>query len=267
MAQPIVQETQNFSRESFKTLKSKKSNKEHLVVHLFVPLCDNEHQGIVPVLKSLGDGMNLGTNLYWGALYGVKTHFKRSKGWKLIFSEKDISNTVLERVVFSRGNTFIVADAYRGDKMKEALSDYFDSISGRKNEVIQVKGKKLSLYGGADLTILNGHNGLMDMNMNVVKNKDNKVRETMVIGCKTYVYFEKYFKSAKAYPLITTTNFMAPEAYVLEALIDSWARLNAPRKMKKDAGKAYHKYQKCGLRGATRLFKDGWKNYENTKKL
>ena len=175
-------EVQTFSRESFKALKEKKVKKEPMVVHVFVPLCDNEHQGIVPVSKSLGDGISLRTNLYWGALYGVKTHFKRSKNWKLIYSEKDISKVVLERVVFKRGNTYIVADAYRGDKMKEVLLDYFHSISGRKTGEVKVKNKTLSLYKDADLSILNGHNGLMDY----------KVRETMVIGCKSYVYCPKH---------------------------------------------------------------------------
>jgi hypothetical protein len=250
---------QTFSRTSFKALKEKKSKKEPMVVHIFVPLCDNVHQGIVPVSKSLGDGMNLRTNLYWGALYGVKTHFKRSKYWKLISSEKDISEVVLERVIFKRGNTYVVADAYRGDKMKEALLDYFNSISGRKNGEVKVDNKILFLYKDADLSILNGHNGLMDYKVGLVESKDDKVRETMVIGCKSYVYFEKHFKSAKAYPLVSTTNFMAPEAYVLEAIINSWANLNSSAKMKKSAGKAYNKYQKCGLKGATRLFRNGWK--------
>ena len=249
-----------FPRTSFKALKSKRANKEPLVVHIFVPLCDNEHQGIVPVSKTLGDGLNLCTNLYWGALYGVKTHFKRSKTWKLISSEKDISKVVLERVVFKKGDVYIVADAYRGDSMKEALHDYFNSISGVKSGTVSLKKSSLALYKDADLTILNGHNGLMDHNIKSSKSIDNKVRETAVIGCKSYVYFERNFLVSNAYPLVTTTNYMAPEAYVLEAIINSWANLNSTKSMKKSAGKAYNKYQKCGIKGATRLFHGGWKS-------
>ena len=59
------------------------------MVHVFVPLCDNEHQGIIPVNASLGNGMNLQTNLYWGARYGVKSHFKSLPAWKLLVSKKD----------------------------------------------------------------------------------------------------------------------------------------------------------------------------------
>ena len=248
-----------FPRDSFKALKVKKSKKEKLVVHVFVPLCDNEHQGIVPVSKILGNGLDLRNNLYWGALYGVKTHLKRSKNWKLIYSKKDISEVVLERVVFKRANVYIVADAYRGDKMKETLLDYFDAIAGVKSGTVKLKKGSLSLYKDADLTIFNGHNGLMDYTVKSAKSRDNKTRETAVIGCKSYHYFKSNLAISKAYPLVTTTNYMAPEAYVLEAIVNAWARLASAESIKKSAGKAYHKYQKCGLRGATRLFQAGWK--------
>ena len=52
---------------------------EHNVrnVHVFVVLCDNKNQGIVPVPERLGDGEKPKTNLYWGARYGVKAFFRR----------------------------------------------------------------------------------------------------------------------------------------------------------------------------------------------
>ena len=51
---------------------------------------------------------------------------------------------------------------------------------------------------------------------------------------------------------------MAPEAYVIDALINSWVTLEEETKIRKEAGKAYNKYQKCGIRGATELFRTGW---------
>src|SRR5687768_2778496 len=41
------------------------------VVHVFVALCDNEYQGIVPVPARIGNGDDPDNNLYWGAAYGV----------------------------------------------------------------------------------------------------------------------------------------------------------------------------------------------------
>ncbi len=61
----ITEQTEyvKFSRDSIKAkLKYKKANGIPLVVHIFVPLCDNENQGIVPVGKSLGNGKKRGKN-------------------------------------------------------------------------------------------------------------------------------------------------------------------------------------------------------------
>ncbi|MEM6697149.1 MAG: hypothetical protein AAF599_02045, partial [Bacteroidota bacterium] len=41
-------------------------------IHVFVALCDNVNQGIVPVPEHLGNGQDANSNLYWGAAYGVK---------------------------------------------------------------------------------------------------------------------------------------------------------------------------------------------------
>src|SRR5262245_57039506 len=51
------------------------------VVHVLVALCDNENQGIVPVPAAIGNGEDPPKNLYWGAAFGVKTFFTRSKNW------------------------------------------------------------------------------------------------------------------------------------------------------------------------------------------
>ena len=53
-----------------------------LRVHVTVALCDNATQGIVPVPAAIGDGNDPRTNLYWGAMYGVKSWLKRD-GWKV----------------------------------------------------------------------------------------------------------------------------------------------------------------------------------------
>jgi len=47
---------------------------------------------------------------------------------------------------------------------------------------------------------------------------------------------------------------MAPEAYVLDASIRSWANGDSPSAIKEKAGAAYARYQKIELSAATRLF-------------
>ena len=153
----------------------------------------------------------------------------------------------------------MVADAYRGDKMRESLIDYFDAISGVKSGEVALNEHLLPLYKDADLTVFNGHDGLMDYSIKSEKNSDKKIRETVVIACKSYPYFRENLSRSRAYPLITTNDELAPEAYVLEAIVDSWSRLESVKRMRERAGKAYHTYQKCGVKGAINLFQGGWK--------
>ncbi|WP_291727263.1 hypothetical protein [Bernardetia sp.] len=254
-----------YGRDSIvRVLENKIKNNEPLFVHIFVPLCDNENQGIVPVNTSLGDGMNLRTNLYWGAGYGIKTHFKRLKEWQLLSSELDIDSLVLERVIFKKkypngATVFLVADAYRGDKMHECLTNYFASLAGKKKQTLQLEDNtKVKAFGEADLIAFNGHNGLMDSYAALFINQDNRMRDAVSIACSSHDFFKRHLNVARAYPLLTTTNLLAPEAYGMEAVIDAWAMLEDGASIRKKIGAMYHKIHNCGLKGATNLFHTGW---------
>lgn len=251
---------------SYFLLKQKLKSKKPLVVHVMVPLCDNEHQGIVPVNKQLGNGMNLQTNLYWGAGYGVRSYFKKLPEWKIVSDKKPLDSTVLERVVFKRtyangAKVYIVADAYRGDAMKQCVRDFLVSVSGRKNDVYKVDSTlNLPVYGNADLLVFNGHDGLMDDSMKFYYNEDRRVRECALIACYSYDYFEPYLIRANAYPIITTTGLLAPEAYAMGGLIDSWAALKSGAEIRQAVASAYlSKHPSSGMRGCLGLFRSGWK--------
>lgn len=249
--------------EIVKRLQQKIADKKTLVIHAFVPLCDNENQGIVPVSKSLGDGLNLRTNLYWGALYGVKTHFKKQKDWELLFSKKDLDRKILERVVFFKkykngAQVYFVADAYRGDRMAACLADYFAALSNKNQSDLEFLDKRIGIEGNADLIVFNGHNGLMDTSIEYPNNVHTSARDAIAIACISFEYFKEYYQQVNAYPLLNTKNLLAPEAYVLENVFDAWAMLEAEAAIHRAAGSAYNQYQKCGLRGAKRLFQSGW---------
>jgi len=51
---------------------------------------------------------------------------------------------------------------------------------------------------------------------------------------------------------------MAPEAYTLKSALDGWMEHESNEQIRQRAAGAYDKYQKCGLRGAQRLFASGW---------
>src|SRR4028119_1386174 len=84
-------------------------------IHLFVALCDNKYQGIVPVPVKIGNGQDPNNNLYWGCGFGIRTYFKNSREWKLVKSQK-VNSVILERLIFKHAtkNYYLIADAYNG---------------------------------------------------------------------------------------------------------------------------------------------------------
>lgn len=250
-------------------LKDKVAAKQDLVIHAFVPLCDNKYQGIVPVSKALGDGQNPKTNLYWGAMYGIKNHFTKSSKWKRIALQNDVQQPLLERVIFQRKTTngtsvYFIADAYDGSKMRECVVDYLQSLAGQKTGSVIIEELELKAYNESDLLIFNGHNGLMDYNdipyyLNIEEKEDNiEAKDAVMIACYSGNFFRFFLRKASAYPVVVTTGLMAPEAYVLEAILEEWLQLKSAEEIRKSAGVAYNRFQKCGARGADRLFSTGW---------
>jgi len=226
-------------------------------IHVFVALCDNEHQGIVPVPKELGKGDDPAHNLYWGARYGVRTFLGRSPDWTRVKTEKNPRAEVLERVVLKhkKARAYLVADAYRGDQIKKAILDFLNAAGGNHPATLEFEKESIGLQGGADLVVYVGHDGLMDFSVEPpVPEKQAKPRDAMVLACKSKSYFQPHLSQVRAKSVLLTTGFMAPEAYTLEAAVAGWLAKEPPEKIGERAAHAYDKYQKCGLKAARRLF-------------
>jgi hypothetical protein len=224
---------------------------------MFVALCDNAHQGIVPVPKQLGNGEDPGNNLYWGALYGTKAFLKRSKDWTIVATAKSPSDVVLERVVFKHtsGGGYLVADAYRGAEIKRAVEDFLLAAAGRNAARLRLGNDSIGTCGAADLVVYVGHNGLMEFTVAQPRREPGAgKRQAMVLACKSKPYFGPRLAKLGCRSVLLTTGFMAPEAYTLEAALAGWLAKESGEKIKDRAARAYHKYQKCGLKGARRLF-------------
>ena len=234
-------------------------------VHAFVALADTEHQGIVPVPAKLGNGLDPVRNLYWGAAAGVKTFFTHSSSWTLLNCKSNPRPDVLERCVFKRRDreVYLVADAYRGDAIKRTIVDFFEAAAARNPEPVagSVASHQptLSAGGAASLVAYVGHDGLMDFRLPATASKKNETRrDAIILACASKQFFSEQLRASGAYPLLWTTGLMAPEAYTLESALDGWVENETAEQIRERAAVAYDKYQKCGLRGARRLFASGW---------
>lgn len=55
-----------------------------------------------------------------------------------------------------------------------------------------------------------------------------------------------------------TAHLLAPEAYVLDHIVDAWIKNKSAEDIRFAAAEGYHGVQKCGIRGASNLFVTGW---------
>jgi hypothetical protein len=235
------------------------------VVHVFVALADNQHQGIIPVPPLLGNGSDPQRNLYWGAAYGVKTFFKSSEEWQLLSCGRGPKDAILERCVFKNRNedVFLVVDAYQGSEIKLVVTDFLSAAAGVASETIRAKVNSsdvsIAAAGAADLLAYVGHDAFMDFQIPPIAGaRGNKPRRTIILACASKAFFSPYIRQTGAEPLLWTTGLMAPEAYTLKAALTGWIAHEDDESIRRRAAQAYDRYQKCGPRAALKLFATNW---------
>jgi hypothetical protein len=234
-------------------------------VLVIVCLADNVHQGIVPVPERLGNGDDPAHNLYWGARFGLKTFFSASTSWTFVESGKPDDRRILERCLFRRktGDVRLVAEAYAGRAIRDAVKRFMSVISGDDRTLIGTAGPgpgaKPITGSDADLVVYVGHNGLMDFELDeAFPARDARSREAMVFACHSRSYFSEGLRRAKASPVLWTAGLMAPEAYSLEAALEGWVAGEAAERIRERAAAAYARYQKVSLKAAGKIFVAGW---------
>ena len=233
------------------------------LIHVFVALCDNDSQGIVPVPKKIGNGNDPGNNLYWGCGYGVRTFFNNSDDWRLISTVKSPTKEIMERCTWKhrRYNCYLVADAWKGARIKSCTVEFLKGASGNGDTVSAAPAAEHPRYrlADADLVAYVGHDGLMDFELaDPPKNKGGAKKDVMILACSSRMYFKQAIRTAGANPVLWTTNLMAPEAYTLKAAIDGWLLNEKGEQIRERASLAYNQYQKCGINGARNLFATGF---------
>lgn len=231
-------------------------------IHVFVALCDNVHQGIVPVPRTLGNGQDARNNLYWGAAYGVKSFLKyKTKDWNLVKSLEADDPKILERVLFKHATEeiYLLADAYDGAHIKTCTEDFLKASNTQNPFSLIHDEKTLTFGGGANLLAYTGHDGLMDFNVAVPYQQpaQNEI-DVIILACYSKSYFSPEIRKAGANPILWTTHLMAPEAYTLKAAIDGWIKNESGASIDERAAQMYHQYQKCGIKGARGLFTTGF---------
>ena len=210
-------------------------------VRVFIALCDNKTQGIVPVGAKIGNGDDPDSNLYWGCSDGFGAFFRQSKKWKLAKLEKDVSHAILRRMTLDHGDggIHLIAEAYRGSEMKQCLKDF--EAAAASNQF--------------DLVAYIGHNALMDFSdLQAPRKVEGNDTEVMVLCCMSEAYFGKRLRDLGCRPLLMTRQLMYPGSFLLHAGLEKWKSDGKQVEIRSAAAEAYAKNQKISVRAATGVF-------------
>lgn len=218
-------------------------------VGVFIALCDNQSQGIAPVPARIGNGLDPEENLYWGCTEGFAAVFSQSKQWRLTRrSDSGTTAIVLRERHYQHHERAVMlyAFAYRGDCIRQCLVDFEQAVLLRKY----------------DLIVYIGHNGLMDFKLplplkslpGAVPMAARGIPDCMVLCCKSDEYFRERIRQLGGTPVLLTTQFMYPGAFILSAALDAWLTKNDGRALRNAAAQAYARNQGISLRAARGVF-------------
>nr|WP_083244124.1 hypothetical protein [Leptospira tipperaryensis] len=230
----------------FLFLSSTVSSIEAFTIEVFVPLCNGAQ--LACGKGKAGDPRSLDGNLYWGASFGAETFLKRAKGFRVV-ERKDgtTSSAILRDLVLERTpkkgeeKVTLQIHAYAGERIDDALVDFLNA-SGSSD---------------SDLLVWVGHDRLMDrFPPELEKQKRRFSRPVVVLACESEKYFGPVLKSLKVTQVAMTKTFMAPEAYLLEALAGTVAKsgLKDKKAIRSSLVEAYAKYQRISIRAAGTVF-------------
>lgn len=228
-------------------------------IHLFVALCDNNSQGIAPVPAKIGNGDDPENNLYWGCSDGARAYFSQSKEWKrLAIITPGGDSPVLERAIFQHKDTksILVADAYRGSRIKDCLKDYLSAGLGTLPSFVESDklDKKLEIGSKSDLVAYIGHNGLMDFQLEVAAAEKPPTILAITLCCVSDSYFQPHFSKGHVYPLIRTKSLMYPGAFILHDALEGLFKHEKETQIRARAVKAYARNQKISEKAAETVF-------------
>jgi len=253
-----------------------------VVVSIRVALADNQHQGIAPVPEALGRGDDPERNLYWGARYGLLTHLKRSKRFKLIHHDRLAPpgpHGLLEVAVFERRvkpnaawrrhgvkapfSVYLVGLAHQGQQFRAAAGQLVRDVwgIGEPLEVRLKDGAILQAGTGARIVGYMGHNAYLepappdpDFFSGLSGPVKGRRAGFFLFGCMTRALFADKLRKPAVFELASTRTLIAPEAYLAEALVDGLAEAEGAETLRRRVVNAYAKYQKIRTVAAGAVF-------------
>jgi hypothetical protein len=247
-----------------------------LVALVYVPLCSNDQVDCGST--AAGRAGDLSTNLYWGAGFGVAKFFDRPhSSWQRVqlstpgggVLEQRIYRRALARATwagaFERSSCtnqpsaldeYVVFRAIHGDRIDDAVREFWrSSTQGAEVLLPSASGPrsaKVHVVGYA------GHNRLMDglelPTASATKNSSSRAPASFVLACYSESYFSDSLRGAGSQPLVMTRALMAPEGYVVDAVLRALGDNATHTMLRKRVVGAYARWQQIPEQRASLIF-------------
>ena len=242
---------------------------EPLVVEVLVALCSNEQ--IWCGSKLAGQPASLRANIYWGAIFGARTHFERKSAQWEPLGLRAVDRVYLQRAVFRRQvpaakwgldrvqpiEQIVVLHAIHGGHINHAVEEFYRRAARGSTVILdgdqgQRRTLRVHAVGYA------GHNRLMDGIRFPPKLPPARASETpiasFVLACNSERYFAKLLRSVGSEPVVTTQTLMAPEGYVVDAVAKGLGDNESAHAIRQRAVAAYAQWQRITPNAADRIF-------------
>ena len=235
------------------------SHNGHLTVTVHVALADRSSGAA----SRFADGRHPRTNLTWGALYGVETHFANAAGWRRAYTDNG-DGPVLRHVVFHRRaevtaawrelgvaapfDIYVLALAWPSTLAREAMNRPIREAMLHEPIPMMVEGEELVFGSGSVLIGYLGPNAMADGYWDPFEqlpNNDPRQPTGIFYLCSmSAVYLHDTVVRHGLYPVLFAREPIVPEAYLLDGMLQALAVGELDDGFLFRAAAQYTKYQK-----------------------
>ncbi len=208
----------------------------HLTVTVHVALFDGRSS---PSARRFGDGTLPKRNLYWGAYYGIETHFANAAGWRRAYTDDGDGGHIVRRVVFHRRaaaspawqalgvdepfDVYVLANAWPSSRIVEATEQPIrDAICGEP-VTLAIDGRSVAFAGGSQIVGYVGQNHLLEEHWDVFARLGDcqPSRQTGVFFAspRSAVVLHREIVDRGLYPVLFARTTVMPEAYLTDGLL------------------------------------------------
>jgi hypothetical protein len=212
-----------------------------LVVTVYVALCDNDSQGIIPTRNPkicMGDVPE--QNLYWASGGGLKgyltarrlkrVHYEAHETGKLAIegvwkTRMPTGGLLRERGVEGSATVYIVGLGYRGDRIHDAMADFLKAVSRDEPETMRLPDETVLEMGGSSHIVgYVGHDYFMDVEdleslMTNARGDSSLPKGVFGLSCASDDYFRPAIQRRNTHILALNTQLTFPSAFTVLGMI------------------------------------------------